>query len=400
MPKHILIVSQYFYPETFRINDIAEEWVKRGYKVTVLTAIPNYPEGKFYKGFGLFKRKRETYKGIEVKRLNIFPRGKTKILLMLNYISFVLSGFFWKSITSLKPDLVFIFEVSPMTQALPGVWFAKRRKIPSYIYVQDLWPENLEVIANLKNKKVISAINKMVDYIYENCTTIFVTSKSFRTNIINRNIPKNKVVYWPQYAEEFCKPIDNYNLKDDGIFKVMFTGNIGEAQGLLVLPELAKRLYELGLGNKIKFTIVGDGRNKKNLVDEIDKNSLSQMFEFIPRQDAEEIPGLLSTADVAFLSFKDNKVFRMTIPSKLQTYLACGKPIFAIADGETKKIIAEAGCGLCSKPGDLDGAFDNLLTFYKMSKSQLSEMSRRALEYSKANFDKITLLDKMDQYFK
>ncbi len=136
--KHILVISQYFYPETFRINDIATEWVKRGYKVTVVTGIPNYPEGKFYKGYGWFRNNREIWNGIEIIRIPIIPRGSNSIGLILNYLSFVVSGFFWKCFTRIKTDYVFIFEVSPMTQALFGVWYARRRKIPCYIYVQDL----------------------------------------------------------------------------------------------------------------------------------------------------------------------------------------------------------------------------------------------------------------------
>ena len=145
MKKHILIISQYFYPEQFRINDIATEWVNKGYKVTVLTGIPNYPEGKFHKGYGWFKKRKDVYNGVNIKRIPIISRGKSSIRLFLNYISFVVPGFFWKIFTRLKADCVFIFEVSPMTQALPGVWYARKRKIPCYIYVQDLWPENVEI---------------------------------------------------------------------------------------------------------------------------------------------------------------------------------------------------------------------------------------------------------------
>ena len=141
MKKHILVVSQYFYPEPFRINDMCKEWVKRGYKVTVVTGIPNYPEGKFYKGYGWCKKRKENIDGIDVIRLPIFARNKGGALrLALNYYSFVISGFFGKLFTRIKADLVFTFEVSPMTQALVGVWYAKKRKIPHYLYVQDLWP--------------------------------------------------------------------------------------------------------------------------------------------------------------------------------------------------------------------------------------------------------------------
>ena len=132
MKKHILVIAQYFYPEQFRINDICTEWVKRGYKVTVVTGIPNYPQGKYYDGYGLFKKRKETYNGIEIIRIPLVPRGNNSIMLALNYLSFVVSGFFWKMFTKIKADYVFIFEVSPMTQALPGVWYAKKRKIPCY----------------------------------------------------------------------------------------------------------------------------------------------------------------------------------------------------------------------------------------------------------------------------
>ncbi|MDD3141870.1 MAG: glycosyltransferase WbuB, partial [Lachnospiraceae bacterium] len=146
MKKQILVISQYFHPEQFRINDICKEWVKRGYKVTVITGIPNYPQGKYYKGYGLLKKRKEIYKGIEVIRIPLIPRGKNTLMLVLNYSSFVIAGFFWEMFTKIKADLMFIFEVSPMTQALPGIWYAKKRKIPCYLYVQDLWPENVEII--------------------------------------------------------------------------------------------------------------------------------------------------------------------------------------------------------------------------------------------------------------
>lgn len=124
---HILVVAQYFYPEQFRINDICIEWINRGYQVTVLTGIPNYPQGKYYAGYGLFKKRKENYKGIEILRIPLIPRGNNPVMLVLNYISFVISGYFWKAFTSIKADYVFIFEVSPMTQALPGVWYAKKK---------------------------------------------------------------------------------------------------------------------------------------------------------------------------------------------------------------------------------------------------------------------------------
>ena len=186
MKKHILIVSQYFYPEQFRINDMACEWVKRGYRVTVLTGIPNYPQGKFYQGYGWFKRRKESWNGIDIIRIPLIARGHSSIGMVMNYLSFVVSGFFWKCFTKIKADYVFTFEVSPMTQALVGVWYAKRRKIPHYLYVQDLWPENVEIVTGIHTRAVIGPIEKMVKYIYRKSDRVLATSPSFVREIQKR----------------------------------------------------------------------------------------------------------------------------------------------------------------------------------------------------------------------
>lgn len=397
MSKHILVISQYFYPEKFRINDICEEWINRGYKVTVITGIPNYPKGKFFKGYGLFRKRKEIYKGIKIIRIPIIPRGKNSLSLILNYLSFVISGWFWKVFTRIKPDLVFIFEVSPMTQALPGIWFSKRRKIPCYIYVQDLWPENVEMVGRIKSKRILKSISKMVDYIYSNVRKILVTSNSFKQRIIERGVDSDKVIYWPQYAEDFYIPIVKDRKKSNDKLNIMFTGNIGKAQGLEILPLLAQKLNENNYGDKVKFTIVGDGRNKENLIDNIKSLRVESMFDFIEQRPAEEIPQLLSEANVAFLSFSDNDLFKMTIPAKLQSYMACGKPIFAVASGETEKIIKESNCGFVSDPGDFIETYKNLLKFININKSELEMFSKNAIKYCKQNFNKQKLMDYFDE---
>lgn len=395
MKKHILVISQYFYPENFRINDMCEEWINRGYKVTVITGIPNYPKGKIFKGYGWFKKRKENYKGIDVIRLPIFSRGKSSLKLIMNYYSFVISGWFWKTFTKLKPDLVFIFEVSPMTQALPGVWFAKRRKIPCYLYVQDLWPENLQIVGGINNKFILKRVGKMVDKIYARTNKILVTSPSFKESIIKRGVKGKKILYWPQYAEEFYKPI---NSEDDcSLFNIMFTGNIGEAQGLEILQSVALKLKENNFDKDIIFTLVGDGRNKINLMNQIERMNVDHMFKFVGQIPANEIPNMLSKADVAFISFSDNELFRMTIPAKLQTYMACGKAILGVAQGETSKIILESHCGLVSSPGQVDELYENIIKFKDMSVDEISLMENNSLSYANGHFNKNNLMDQFDQ---
>ena len=402
MKKHILIISQYFYPEQFRINDICTEWVKRGYKVTVVTGIPNYPEGKYHKGYSLRKQRKSVYNGAEVIRIPLIPRGNNVVMLTLNYFSFVISGFFWKAFSKVKADLVFNFETSPMTQALPAVWYAKKHKIPFYLYVQDLWPENVEIITGIKSRLVIGPIEKMVGYIYKNSSIIFATSESFVKSIISRGVPEEKVEYLPQYAEDFYKPSDKKNtalIPDDESFNIIFAGNIGQAQGLDVLPkaaEIVKNKYTTG---KIRYNIIGDGRYKDEFIKIVSSYKVDSLFNFIPRQPAEKIPQLMASCDAAFLSLSDSAIFEMTIPAKLQSYMACAAAVIASAAGETKNIVETSGCGLCSPPGDEKRLAENIISFVQKNKTQIYEMGKNALKYYNENFDKTRILDRIDENF-
>lgn len=396
MKKHILVISQYFYPEQFRINDIALEWVKRGYKVTVLTGIPNYPQGKFYKGYGWLKKRKEVWNGIDIIRIPLFARGKTAVGMVLNYFSFVISGFFWKCFTKTKADLVFTFEVSPMTQALIGVWYAKKNKVPNYLYVQDLWPENVEIVTGIHNRMIIEPISKMVNYIYKNCDKIFATSPSFVKEIQKRTPEgQEKVIYWPQYAEEFYQPtnVKSDLIPQDGILNITFTGNIGTAQGLEILPKTAQLLKAQGI--KVRFNIVGDGRNKDNLIEQIKQNNVEEYFNLVGWQPATSIPSILAASNAAFLSFANNPLYSMTIPAKLQSYMACGCPIIAAASGETKRVIEDAKCGVVAEIGN-EGSLGKAIRFYlDLTVEEKTKMKKYSLEYCQNNFNKQDLIDVM-----
>lgn len=428
--KHILVISQYFHPETFRVNDMAVEWVKRGYKVTVLTGIPNYPMGKFFEGYGLRKRRREQWNGVDIIRIPLIARGNSSNKLInaggmtANYLSFVLSGRRWvksKEARELHADLVFTVEVSPMTQALIGCWYGKRYHVPAFLYVQDLWPENVETVTGIHSPLVIRPIEKMVDYIYRHTNQIFATSPAFVNTIEKRGVHRGKIHFWPQYAEAFCKPMprkeaeqrllerNNSDLttlvqKTSGkeTFFIAFTGNIGTAQGLDILPKSAELLKGdgyltekmAGIEKRVHFIIVGDGRYQKTLEHEIGKKQVGDCFTFVPRQEAEVIPEILALADVAFLSFQDEPLWTMTIPAKLQSYMACGMPMIASAAGETKRIIEEAACGLCAEIGNAE---ELAKAIRQMMDENLEEMSHNSSRYAAENFDKDRLMAYMDK---
>lgn len=400
MKKHILVISQYFYPEQFRINDICTEWVKRGYKVTVVTGIPNYPQGSYFEGYGIFKKRKETYNGIEIIRLPLIPRKKSSIFLAANYASFVFSGYLWKVLTKIKADIVFTFEVSPMTQALLGVWYSKKFKVPSILYVQDLWPENLKIVGGVNNPIIIKNIKKMVDYIYKNTNLILATSPSFKDHIEKNTTNINRVSYWPQYAEEFennLHPIENdVSIPKDDVFNIVFAGNVGYAQGLEILPKAALLLKETN--TKVRFNIIGDGRYKEELINITKKENIENYFNFIDRQPAGRIPKFLTDSDVAFLSFAENELFNKTIPAKLQTYLASAVPILGSVSGESKRIILQAECGIVSPPGDVELLVKNIKEVLEYDNLKLKQMAENSQKYGKKYFDKNRLLDEMDIY--
>ena len=406
--KHILIVSQYFFPESFRINDMAAEWVNRGYKVTVLTGIPNYPMGKFYEGYGVSQRRVEKWNGVDIVRIPLIPRGNSenKIInavgMVLNYLSFIFSGRLWvnsKVARQLKADFVFTFEVSPMTQALIGIWYGKKYKVPTYLYVQDLWPENVETVTGIHNRMIIGPIDRMVDKIYEKTGIIFATSPSFVNAIANRRVPvdRNKIYYWPQYAEEFYRPVERQKIEEinenDTSFKIAFTGNIGTAQGLDVLPKAARYLKN----RNIKFVIVGDGRYQQEFERKLDQFGVRDHFIMIPRVSADRISSILSVCDAGFISFNKTPLWEMTIPAKLQSYMACGKAIIASASGETKRVIEEAECGICTEIGNAKELAKGII---KLVDSDVTEMGKKARAYFEDKFDKKKLMDEMDEYLK
>ena len=415
--SRILVICQYFYPEQFRINDICSEWVKRGHDVTVLTGIPNYPQGRFYEGYGLFKKRKEIWNGVKIIRIPLIPRGHTPIGMVLNYFSFPISGFFWNIFTNTRADHVFMFETSPMTQCKIGVRYAKKHKVPLYLYVQDLWPENVEIVTGIKSRLVIGPIDRMVDKIYAACDEIFVTSPSFVKAVTGRKkpVPENKVHYWPQYAEEFYRVVDKKtassnilnklkldkksteDLLDDNTFKIAFTGNIGYAQGLQILPKAAKLLKE---EKNIKFVIVGDGRYKSKLLEEIHQSGVEDKFIMIDRQPPEMIPDILALCDAAYISFMDTELFTWTIPAKLQSYMACGMPIIASASGETKRIIEEADCGRCVPIGDAKALAETIKEIANTGQNDRNQYGSNSRKYFEEHFTKKKLMDEFEPYLR
>lgn len=399
--KNILIVTQYFYPEEFKINDLAEELVRRGHRVTVLTGKPNYPQGEFYKGYRFWGVKEEDYKGAKVVRVPLLRRrnGGSRWL-VLNYLSFVFFGCLYVLFHKLTCDSIFCFETSPITQAYPAILAKYKTKAKMSMWVQDLWPESVSAASNIKNARVIRMIENMVRYIYDKCDILFVQSKAFVESIMTKGDYQSKIVYAPNWAEDIftnCTVADVNKYKviiPDG-FVVMFAGNIGEAQDFESIIRAASLTHE---SKHIKWVIVGDGRNRRRAEELINQYAISETVSMIGRYPMREMPHFFVHADVMLVTLKNDYIFSLTIPSKTQAYMAFGKPIATMIDGIGNSVVEEAKCGLVSHSGDYHKLANNILTMSKLNKEELLKMGQSAKEYYNKEFDKNKVIDTIESY--
>ncbi len=377
----ILIITQYFYPETFRVNTLCAELVRRGNEVTVLTGYPQYPIGKIYDGYGFNKPYDKEWNGARIERIKMRPRGKTPIGLFWNCYSFVQEGKKWVKRCKDKYDAVYVFEVSPVTVGLPAVAYKKKFGTPIYFNVQDLWPENAEIVLGITNKLIIGTINKIVNKIYSASDKILCSSQSFVNNIANRGVPAEKLMFWPQ----FCTEPDFINMTKpecycDEHFNIVFTGNIGEAQGLDLLVDTAAKLKD----TNVRWFLVGDGRAREKLENKVYENNLEDIVTFVGKVSEEEADRYIHFADCAYLSFKKNKLFDMTLPAKLQSYMACGTPILAAAGGESARVINEAQCGfVCEQDTD---SLAHMVKNVVLTSTELDVMRNNARRYFTEHF--------------
>ncbi|WP_283108916.1 glycosyltransferase family 4 protein [Thomasclavelia spiroformis] len=389
----ILIISQYFYPENFRINDLAVELKKRGHIITILTGLPNYPKGEYFEGYSNKKNNDEIWNGIPIYRCKLRPRKTGSVNLIRNYLSFVIeANKKLKELENQDFDLIYVFEVSPITVALPAIKFKKKKKIPIVINIQDLWPENIIAVTGITNPIIIGFVNKMVNYIYKHCNLILTASPSFVDKIKDRIKNKDKVKYWPQYSI-VSKTSEDVSLYNKDFFNIVFTGNIGEAQGIDLAIEAAKVLKD----KKICWHFVGDGRNREKLEEMVKEYGVEERVIFHGFHPEKEIPKYLKDADAALLILKPNPIFEMTIPAKLQTYLACGVPILGCVSGEGKRIIEESQAGIVSDEISVEALVKTCQKFICLNSIDLNEYKNKAYQYGEDNFNKLELVVRLEK---
>ena len=401
----ILIVSQYFWPENFRINDFIPELIGKGHEVSILTGKPNYPSGKFFSEFLKKPFSFSNYMGADIYRVPIVPRGSNTFQLFLNYISFVITGTLigaWK-LRKLKPDLIFVYEPSPVTVGIPAVVIGKLKKAPVVFWALDLWPETLQAVGGIQSKSVLWGIEKMVRFIYNNCTLVLGQSKSFVKSIQSHCDYPQRVQYFPSWAEKlhsakntsakfFAPEIE----KNDESFNILFAGNIADAQDMPAVLNAAELLRN---HKPIKWIIVGDGRRFEWLKSQVKKRQLEEHFIILGRFPLERMPSFFAHADALLVSLKKDPVFSLTIPAKLQTYLMTGIPILGMLDGEGSKIIEESNAGISSSASDSESLAAAAIKMSMLSSKERNQLGQNGIEYSRKEFDRSILMGKLENFF-
>jgi len=398
----ILIVSQYFWPENFRVNDLTQELVQRGHSVTVLTGIPNYPDGKVFDAFRKTPEAFSQYAGASVCRVPMFARGSGSLRLVLNYFSFVVGACIcapWR-LRGQRFDVVFIFEPSPATVGLPAVMLGRLKRAPVVFWVLDLWPETLAAVGAVRSPRVLAAVGSMVGYIYNRCALVLGQSRGFQGSIAKYCNDTQKIRYFPSWAE------DVYNQSDiklapevaaqQGLFNVLFAGNVGEAQDFPAVLNAAETLKH---NPSIRWLIVGDGRMMGWLRSEVERRGLKHCVLLLGRFGIERMPSFYAHADALLVSLKRDPVFALTIPGKVQSYLMAGIPLLGMLDGEGAMVIRDAKAGLACPSGDGEGLSKAVLELASMSKAERHQLGKNGRAYAQQEFGRKLLTDRLEGWF-
>ncbi|MBM7037709.1 glycosyltransferase family 4 protein [Vibrio ulleungensis] len=390
----ILVVTQYFWPENFRINDLVLALSAQGHEVTVLTGKPNYPDGVVFPEYLKSPEKYQNYHGVEIVRVPLLPRKKGSIRLLLNYLSFAVLGTVLgrRRLKDRSFDAVFCCQLSPVTAALPAIALKKQHNIPLAMWSLDLWPESLEVVGTIKSKGAINLVGRLVSHIYGQCDLILAQSEEYLAAISKRDKSQTPTVVFPNWAEDIFAtkraPTNNR------IFRILFAGNIGDAQDFDSIVECAKLVKQHQLN--VLFDIVGDGRRRKQLEREIKDFGLQSIIKLHGQHPLDDMPEFYAKADAALVTLKSNDIFSLTIPGKVQSYMFASMPILGMIDGAASHLISDAKCGYACDSGEYTTLFENIIKLSSLDEKERLMLGNNGYHYADTHFNKQHLVSKLE----
>jgi len=400
----ILVVSQYFWPEDFRINDVVRSLVEKGVEVDVLTGKPNYPEGAVFNGYRAWGSQVEPWAGSTVYRVSLFPRGaRSAWRLALNYFSFVASGLIFGPwlLRKRQYDVVFVYGLSPILLAIPAIFLAwiKRRKL--IVWVQDLWPQSLSATGYVRNSRVLSAVERVVRWIYQHTDLLLVQSRAFEAPVAALATGK-PIAYYPNSVDAtFAEPpssdvtLPEVPALDEG-FAVVFAGNVGVGQAVEVMVEAAALLKD---DPQIRFVVFGQGSRWDWLHEQVQARGLTNLH--LPgRFPVNTMPGLMQKAGALLVTLTDEPIFALTVPNKVQAYMAAGRPILACLNGEGARLVQEAQAGLSVPAQDAKALAAAVLRLYRMTPEEREHFGANGRRYFKAHFEHEKLVNELMEHLR
>ncbi|MBR2443424.1 MAG: glycosyltransferase family 4 protein [Rikenellaceae bacterium] len=396
--KRVLLVTQYFYPENFKSNDIAFELKKRGYCVDALVSIPNYPAGKYYDGYGIFRKRKEQINGVNVYRVFQTPRGvrHSGVKLALNYLTYAFFGTFWALWLALfkkKYDAILVHEPSPILQAWPAIVVGKLRKTPIYTWILDIWPDAMRSGGGVKNEKIIGLIDKFVQWVYRCSDKILISSEDFK-GLVNRKADySDKIIYFPNWCDDMLE-MDKPKIASlpEG-FRVMMAGNLGSAQDIRTVMQAVALLKDY---KDIKWIFVGDGSEREYIESFVVEHGLQETVFLTGKRPFGEMPSYFAQATVMLLTLRaEYPHLKAVVPARLQSYMSAGKAIVGMIDGGSASIIARSECGCCAPAADFEQLSQKILWMYEHQES-LSQMGENGRQFYERYFTKHLCIDNLE----
>lgn len=402
MAKRILVVTQHFWPENFRINDIVEGFLQDGLEVDVLCGLPNYPKGEWFDGYGPQGPWEEHYGSAQVFRAKEWPRkGNTSLNIFLNYVSWPLYAAAALNRLPGGYDAVFCFNTSPVLMCWPAIRYARKHKIPFTNYVLDLWPENLYSVLPVSNKLLRRIAQGVSDHLYKQADRLIAMSEPLQQRLCERTgKPKSAVAAIPQYCEDFyAVPQHDAALEERfaGRFNLVFTGTFTPAQSLDMVLRAVLEARAAGAEN-LHLLLVGDGMSRESLqvlAQELHAGDAVTFYGSVP---AKEVPKFTALADALLISLSDSPDLGLTVPGKLASYMAAGKPILASMNGAGFAAVQQSGGGLVSPACDQHALAENMLRLTTMTETDRAALGAKAKEYYLAHYRRAELLRRLETF--
>lgn len=394
----ILLVTQYFYPEVFKSNDLAFELAKRGHHVDALVGIPNYPDGKYFKGYGIFKKRHEVVNGVNIYRVFQTPRGKGGWRLPINYFTYVIFGCFrvlfqfaWKK----KYDCIIGHEPSPIFQAYPALLLRKIRRTPFYYWIMDLWPDAMKSGGGVTNQKVLSIVDRLVKGIYKRTDKILITSERFREPIAKKGDFADKIIYFPNWSDDILSMDDSYEIPTlpEG-FKIMIAGNLGKSQNLDAVADVMLGLKEIP---EVKWVFVGGGSKKEWLEQFIKDNGMVDKAVCLGQYPFNAMPAFYKQADAMLVTLRAGfPHLEAVVPARLQSYMSAGRPVLAMIGCGGADIIKDSKCGYAVPAGDSKALIAIIKDKVLTDRDAFEQLGQNGRDYYQEHFRMDKCIDNLE----